>query len=370
MSDIAGGFLSAWLAASFDVTQPRYIVECYGPRDHPLEGYWPRINVLQRKRVAPRAATGAAPGDAVSGEPAPAGDAESDSGDPGAAECDVVLTSAGDRRLEVIKLVRELTGAGLKEAKDIVFGAPALLKTAVTKAEAERLEREFRAVGATIESLPAGDSPASLVYEVGPAAAPRRDTAAVPASDGAIQPAPAPPTPAPPRKNWWQRLFARDDTSRETGRPDPGAPPVSPLSFTVRSLKVQQSHDYGAESARKTMTASAAYRILVADVVISNPTPQPQRFSSQQLAVLDVKGAVVGASFDGVGDTIAQSGHVISTESTTREGDGSPVVSYKGKLSADVSYLEWELHPHKTYEDELVFVIPAAARAVTVRLSG
>jgi hypothetical protein len=137
----------------------------------------------------------------------------------------------------------------------------------------------------------------------------------------------------------------------------------------VRSLEVKQSHEYGSGSSRKTM-AAAAYRILVADVIVHNRAAQARRFSSQQISLLDANGAAVDASFYGVGNSIAESGAVVSTESKTSDGDGNPVVSYKGKLSTDVSFLEWELHPGKTYEDKLVYLIPAAARGVTLRFAG
>jgi ribosomal protein L7/L12 len=203
MSDIAGGFMSAWLGQSFDITQPRYIVECYGPRDHPLEGYWPLINIVKHKRLAPRATTGGVPEDAVHDQPAAVGGAESGSGERDHAEWDVVLKSAGNRRLEVIRLVRDLTGAGLMEAKDMVEGGPALLKAAVTGEEADRITRGFRAVGATIESLPARNWLELDGDEFGPSADTLRSAAGGSSLGGVFQTAPA-----PPRKGWWQRLFA------------------------------------------------------------------------------------------------------------------------------------------------------------------
>lgn len=64
---------------------------------------------------------------------------------------DVVLTSAGDKKIQVIKVVRELTGLGLKEAKDLVDGAPKPLKTGVTKEEADAMKAKLEAEGAAVE---------------------------------------------------------------------------------------------------------------------------------------------------------------------------------------------------------------------------
>ena len=63
----------------------------------------------------------------------------------------VVLTSAGDQKIKVIKVVRDATGLGLKEAKDLVDGAPKTVKENVSKEEAEDLKAKFGEVGATIE---------------------------------------------------------------------------------------------------------------------------------------------------------------------------------------------------------------------------
>ncbi|WGL60731.1 50S ribosomal protein L7/L12 [Pigmentibacter sp. JX0631] len=66
-------------------------------------------------------------------------------------EFEVVLKASGDKKLDVIKEVRAITGLGLKEAKDLVEGAPKSLKAGVTKAEAEDIKKKLTAVGATIE---------------------------------------------------------------------------------------------------------------------------------------------------------------------------------------------------------------------------
>ena len=66
-------------------------------------------------------------------------------------EFDVVLTNAGAAKLGVIKVVKEVTGLGLKEAKDLVDGAPKPVKGKVSKAEAEELKAKLEAAGATVE---------------------------------------------------------------------------------------------------------------------------------------------------------------------------------------------------------------------------
>ena len=66
-------------------------------------------------------------------------------------EFDVVLASAGDSKLGVIKVVREITGLGLKEAKDLVEGAPKTLKEGASKEEAEDIKAKLTAAGATVE---------------------------------------------------------------------------------------------------------------------------------------------------------------------------------------------------------------------------
>ena len=63
----------------------------------------------------------------------------------------VVLTGAGDKKIQVIKVVREITGLGLKEAKDLVDGAPKNVKEAVPKAEAETIKKKLEESGATVE---------------------------------------------------------------------------------------------------------------------------------------------------------------------------------------------------------------------------
>jgi len=66
-------------------------------------------------------------------------------------EFDVILTSTGDKKIQVLKVVRELTGLGLKEAKDLVDSAPKPVKTGVKKAEAEEMKKKIEAEGAKVE---------------------------------------------------------------------------------------------------------------------------------------------------------------------------------------------------------------------------
>ena len=65
-------------------------------------------------------------------------------------EFDVELTATGDQKVKVIKVVREATGLGLKEAKDVVDGAPKVLKTEVSKEEAENIKKQLEEVGAKV----------------------------------------------------------------------------------------------------------------------------------------------------------------------------------------------------------------------------
>jgi large subunit ribosomal protein L7/L12 len=87
-------------------------------------------------------AVAAAGGGAAAGAAAPAAEQE---------DFTVVLTGSGDKKIQVIKVVRELTGLGLKEAKDLVDGAPKPVKEAVPKAEAETMKKKLEEVGGTVE---------------------------------------------------------------------------------------------------------------------------------------------------------------------------------------------------------------------------
>jgi large subunit ribosomal protein L7/L12 len=66
-------------------------------------------------------------------------------------EFDVILSAAGDKKIQVIKVVRELTGLGLKEAKDLVDGAPKAVKEKVTKAEADDMRKKLEEQGAAVQ---------------------------------------------------------------------------------------------------------------------------------------------------------------------------------------------------------------------------
>lgn len=84
---------------------------------------------------------------AVAAAPAAGGEAAAEE----QTEFDVVLTSFGDKKVGVIKAVREATGLGLKEAKDLVESAPAPIKEGVEKAEAEELKAKIEEAGGTVE---------------------------------------------------------------------------------------------------------------------------------------------------------------------------------------------------------------------------
>jgi len=66
-------------------------------------------------------------------------------------EFDVILTAAGEKKIQVIKVVRELTALGLKEAKDLVEGAPKAVKEGVSKADADAMKAKLEAEGASVE---------------------------------------------------------------------------------------------------------------------------------------------------------------------------------------------------------------------------
>lgn len=66
-------------------------------------------------------------------------------------EFDVILTSCGEKKIQVIKVVRAITGLGLKEAKDLVDGAPKAVKEAASKADAEDIKKQLEEAGASVE---------------------------------------------------------------------------------------------------------------------------------------------------------------------------------------------------------------------------
>jgi len=92
--------------------------------------------------VSAAAAVAAAPAAAAAGDAAAAEEKD---------EFDIVLASAGDKKVNVIKAVRGITGLGLKEAKEMVDGAPSTLKEAAPKAEAEEAKKALEEAGATVE---------------------------------------------------------------------------------------------------------------------------------------------------------------------------------------------------------------------------
>ena len=93
--------------------------------------------------IEPAAAAVAVAGPAGGGDAAGGGEEKS--------EFDVILTAAGGSKLAVVKLVKELTGLGLKEAKELVDGAPKPLKEGVAKDEAESLKKQLEEAGAEVE---------------------------------------------------------------------------------------------------------------------------------------------------------------------------------------------------------------------------
>jgi large subunit ribosomal protein L7/L12 len=99
-------------------------------------------DIEEKFGVTAAAAVAAAPA-AGGGDDAPAAEEKS--------EFDVVLSAAGDQKVQVIKAVRTITGLGLKEAKDMVDGAPSTLKEAVKKEEAEAMLAQLTEAGATGE---------------------------------------------------------------------------------------------------------------------------------------------------------------------------------------------------------------------------
>lgn len=86
---------------------------------------------------------------AAGGGAAAAGDA--DAGGEEKTEFSAVLTTVGDKKIQVIKVVREITGLGLKEAKDLVEGAPKSVKDGIPKNQAEEIQKKLSEVGAAVE---------------------------------------------------------------------------------------------------------------------------------------------------------------------------------------------------------------------------
>ena len=102
------------------------------------------VKMMEEKfNVSAAAPVAAAAGPAAGGAAAPAAEEQT--------EFTVVLKATGEKKVEVIKAVRAITGLGLKEAKDLVESAPATVKDAVSKDDAAKFKKEIEAAGATVE---------------------------------------------------------------------------------------------------------------------------------------------------------------------------------------------------------------------------
>ena len=102
------------------------------------------VSAMEEKFGVTAAAVAAAPVAAAGGDAGAGAAAEKD-------EFDVVLSSAGEKKVNVIKVVRGVTGLGLKEAKDLVDGAPNTIKEGASKDEAEDIKKQLEEVGASVE---------------------------------------------------------------------------------------------------------------------------------------------------------------------------------------------------------------------------
>ena len=100
------------------------------------------VEAMEEKFGVSAAAVAAAPAAAAGGEAAPVEEKT---------EFDIVLSAIGDKKVNVIKAVRTITSLGLKEAKELVDGAPSTLKEAAPKAEAEEAKKALEEAGATVE---------------------------------------------------------------------------------------------------------------------------------------------------------------------------------------------------------------------------
>ena len=102
-----------------------------------------RIKALEEEFGVSAQAAAAAPAAGGGGDAAPVEEEQT--------TFDVIVTAAGDKKIQVIKVVREATQLGLKEAKDLVEGAPKVVKEALPKADAEALKKKLEEQGATVE---------------------------------------------------------------------------------------------------------------------------------------------------------------------------------------------------------------------------
>jgi large subunit ribosomal protein L7/L12 len=118
-------------------------------------GYLETANMLEIseliKEIEEKFGVTAAAPVAVAAGPAAAGAGGATEAAEEKSEFDVVLTAAGDKKIQVIKVVRAITGLGLKEAKELVDGAPGTVKEAAAKAEAEDIKKQIEEVGGVVE---------------------------------------------------------------------------------------------------------------------------------------------------------------------------------------------------------------------------
>ena len=101
------------------------------------------VKAVEEEFGVSAAAPVAVAGAAVAGAAAPAAEEKT--------EFDVILTGFGDKKLGVIKVIREITGLGLKEAKDMVEGCPKTVKEGISKEDAEKIKAQLTEAGATVE---------------------------------------------------------------------------------------------------------------------------------------------------------------------------------------------------------------------------
>ena len=101
------------------------------------------VKAVEEEFGVSAAAPVAVAGAAVAGAAAPAAEEKT--------EFDVIMTGFGDKKLNVIKVIREITGLGLKEAKDMVEGCPKTVKEGISKEDAEKIKAQLTEAGATVE---------------------------------------------------------------------------------------------------------------------------------------------------------------------------------------------------------------------------
>jgi hypothetical protein len=142
-----------------------------------------------------------------------------------------------------------------------------------------------------------------------------------------------------------------------------------PLVFILNSLELKQSYKYGSDTSESELKVTPAYRILTAGITILNKTEFFMRFSSEQFSIINKSGKKINAYFYGAGNSIAETGKILSIETKITGPDEKPIVTFKGRLHEDVTFLEWVLAPGKKYEDTLVYVIPEGESDLNVQFS-